>query len=140
MNARILLLGILPLAFVGCVYSHHNPDVVYYTPAPGEPVGTLPPTSDSPAVRVYPGSPPASAHDSDVLSSDLAVARSIRNLLKYDSNLSAASERVMVKVDGGVVKLRGTVPTEHDKDEMIERISRIPGVREVQDHLGIGLQ
>ncbi len=140
MKSRILLLGILALAMAGCVQSHRNPGVVYYTPGPADP-GTLPPTSDRPAVRVYPGSPPPGVNDSDALNSDLAIAHSIRDLFRYDPNLAAASEKVIVQVNGGVVKLRGTVPSEHDRDEMVLRISRIPGVKGVQSHhLGIDLQ
>ncbi len=137
MKLRILFLGMLVPALGGCVYSHRQPEVVYYAPVP-EPATTLPPTSENPAPRVYPGSPPAPA--GTVLSSDVALAHSIRDVLKNDPNLAAVSDKVLVKVEGGIVSLKGTVPTEHDRDEIAGRISRLPGVRRLNDHLGIDLQ
>ncbi len=142
MKLTVLTLGVLPLAIVACVSSHHSPDTVYYTP-PSATVTTLPPTSDSPAVRVYPGSPnepPVTQPPGDVLGSDMAVADEIRDMLKDDPTLAAASDQVLIQVNGGVVSLRGTVPTEHDLDEIVGRISRIPGVRQVRNHLGIDLR
>ena len=135
---RLCLALLLPGTFAaGCVRSHH---AVYYTPAPGAVV--VAPTSDRPVERVYPAptvtvpsSPPP-----DVNSADVAVAASVSQLLKADRSLSDATRNVEASVAGGVVTLRGTVPTDHDRDEIVERVSRIPGVTRVRDHLGVELR
>ncbi len=146
-----LVAGSLSLIYGGgCIYSHRAPAVVY-TPAPAPPT-TVPappavvvaPTSDRPVARVYPGpssaSPealPPTAAPPSVSSTDVAVADSVRQLLKGNSDLAPVSHNVEATVDHGVVTLRGTVPAEHVKDEIAERVAKLPGVDHVSNQLAV---
>lgn len=117
----------------GCK-EHDDPGTVYVMP--GE--TALTPTSSRPEPRVYATTP--TAPPEGVAPEDLAVAASVRDLLKGAPNLSGPSEDVLVSVKHGVVTLRGNVPAEHDRDEIVERIARLPGVNGVDDKLGISLR
>jgi len=139
----VLILGAACL--VGCVRSHH---AVYYTPTPGAvvaaPAVVVPTTSDQPVERVYPAAPPTvtlpSTPPPGVNAADVNLAASVSELMKGDRGLAAASQNVEASVDHGIVTLRGTVPTDHQRDELVERISRIPGVISVRDQLGVELR
>lgn len=130
---------ILALAFLacGCIESHRK--AVYYTPVPPAPtyapVPPPTPTSERPDVRVYsnPETPPAP----NVAPGDVALANSISQTLKGDSHMADISSSVLVKVRNGIVSLRGSVPTERDRTEVINRVSELPGVREVHNELGV---
>lgn len=116
----------LALLASGCVESHRAPPVVYYPTPP-------PPTSERPDARVYSNTP--SAPPPNVAASDVALANSVSQLLKGDSKLAAATATVLVKVRDGIVSLEGSVPSEHARDEIVERVSQLPGAREVRDEL-----
>ncbi len=123
------------LLTTGCIYSHRAPAVVYYTPPP---VQVVTPTSDRPVTRVY--APPATAPTPappGVADSDVAIADSVSQLLKGDVGLAEASRNVMATVDGGVVTLRGTVVSEHERDEIAQRVRQLPGVKHVKDELAV---
>jgi hypothetical protein len=116
------------IVLTGCVQSHRAPPVVYYVPT----TPVLTPTSESSAPRVYaPGAPP------DVSPGDLSTAEAVQHLLNDDTHLAGASANVLVTVRGGVVTLRGTTPSEHDRYEIVDRVAKIPGVVKVDDQLGI---
>lgn len=130
---------ILALAFLacGCIESHRS-RTVYYTPPPSTPTYTpVPPapTSERPDVRVYsnPETPPAP----NVAPGDVALANSISQTLKGDSHMADISSSVLVKVRNGIVSLRGSVPTEQDRTEIINRVAQLPGVREVRNEIGV---
>ncbi len=117
---------------LGCVETH-NPPVVY-RPAPvavETPVVTA--TSDRPADRVYP--PGVS-----VSSRDLAIADSVRGVLSGEVVIPSVGNNVEARVENGVVTLTGTVPSEVDKEEMVARISKLPGVAAVHDRTTITLR
>ena len=128
----------------GCVQSHRAP-VVYYSPP-----GSLSPTSQSPDVRVYSGAvppPPVNAQPvpsvvapAPVADPDVALAQSLSQLLKGDPGLAAISSKVSATVHHGVVTLRGSVPTENDRQEIKDRVSKLSGVAAVEDNLGIDLR
>ncbi len=138
---------VVPLSLLtGCVQSHRR--AVVYTPVP-----VLPPTSDRPEVRVYSAptppqapvvttQPPAVAAPGAPAAApgDVAVATAVSQLLKGDAHLASVSSNVEATVDNNVVTLRGTVPTEHDRDEIVQRVSGLPGVLRVNDQLGIDLR
>jgi BON domain len=131
-----------PIAIVlpGCIQSH-RPVAVYTTP-----VAVPAATSERPVVRVYPGTPPPvvvtppSTPPPGVASADVTLAESVSQLLKGDVSLADASSNVQAIVDHGVVTLRGRVPTDHDRDEIVQRISQLPGVVRVHDELGVELR
>ncbi len=148
MKAGKWLWAVVPLSLLtGCIQSHRRE--VVYTPEP-----VLPPTSSRPEVRVYstpttPQAPvvtttPAPATPAPAppaaAPGDVAVATGISQLLKGDPNLASVSSNVEATVDNNVVTLRGTVPTEHDRDEIVQRVSQLPGVLHVNDQLGIDLR
>lgn len=117
----------------GCADPH--PAAVYVVP----PEAPLSPTSSRAVPRVY-SVPPPSGAPQGVAPGDLAVAESVSDLLKGSPHLAGASSDVLVTVKHGIVTLRGNVFTEHDRDEIVERISRLPGVYGVDDKLGISLR
>lgn len=136
--------ALLGLLATGCIRSHH---AVYYTPVPGPVVANpviVAPTSDRPVERVYPATPPVVTVPSNpppgVNAADVALATSVSQLLKGDRSLAEATRNVEATVENSVVTLRGTVPTDHDRDELVERVSRIPGVTRVRDQLGVELR
>lgn len=47
------------------------------------------------------------------------------------------SDAVEVDITGGTVRVSGSMPSESDRDELLEMIRRVEGVDEVQDRLGI---
>jgi hypothetical protein len=134
----VLMVSAVALATAGCIRSH-RPAVVYYTPPP---VVAAPPTSDRPDVRVYPSGPvktvtPPSTPPPGVEPGDVAVADAVSQLLKGEPSLASASRNIEATVDHGTVTLRGTVPTEHDRDEIVQRVGKLPGVSRVSDQLGV---
>ncbi len=138
--ALTLVCGPALLGLTGCIQSHRHPVAVYTTP-----MAVPAPTSESPAVRVYPDTPPAvvtppSTPPPGVAGADVAVAESVSQLLKGDSSLADASRNIRASVDHGVVTLQGTVPSDHDRDEIVQRVSQLPGVVSVRDHLGVELR
>jgi len=135
----LLTFSAVALAIAGCIRSH-RPETVYYTPAPAMVVPA--PTSDRPETYVYPESPgktvtPPSAPPPNVTPGDVTVATAVSQLLKGDPTLASASRNVRAAVDHGVVTLRGSVPTEHQRYEIVNRISRLPGVTRVADALDV---
>lgn len=141
---------LLSAATPGCVHSHRGREVVYYTapapaappvpvvtvaPPPGGVTVTPPPTSRvvSPDEAIEPPSEPPPG----VSSQDLALAESISKLLKNDAHMASISGNVQTTVDHGVVILRGTVPSENAMDEIASRVSKLPGVHHLEDHLAV---
>ncbi|HWH70531.1 MAG TPA: BON domain-containing protein [Candidatus Sulfotelmatobacter sp.] len=68
---------------------------------------------------------------------DQKVAEAIRTLLKQDEALAPVSQDVHVQVAKGVVTLRGTVPKEAAKSQIIQRIDQLPGVDRIADRLEV---
>ena len=135
----VLLAAVL---LAGCVNSHRR-EYVYspaYSPAP-----VLTPTGPSSA-RVYPEVPPpppptlpppttVAPEQSSVTtsSSDVAIAESVRGVLRND--LTSPMRRVEASVYHGVVTLRGSVPSDSDRQAIVARVNRLPGVLRVDDQL-----
>ncbi len=132
---RLLWAAIPLVALTGCIQSHR---AVVYTPEP-----VLAPTSSRPEVRVYrtpapneptpPTTPPAAPQD-------ISVATSVAQLLKGDAHLASLTGNVEASVDNQIVTLRGTVPSEGARDEIVQRVSQLPGVLRVRDQLGIDIR
>lgn len=51
--------------------------------------------------------------------------------------MASISGNVQTTIDQGVVILRGTVPSENAMDEIASRISKLPGVHHIEDHLAV---
>jgi len=125
----------------GCTQNHRQPTAAY------TPVAAPAATSERPEASVYPGAPPPpavvtppSAPPPGIASADVTVAESVSHLLKGGVSLADASSNIRATVDHGVVTLRGTVPSDHDRDEIVQRISQLPGVVRVHDKLGVELR
>ena len=127
MKLRSLVGLVLPLVIGAGCYSHQaamarNPVVIA-------------PVSESPAVRVYPVAP-----SSTTSPSDMQTAMGIRNAIEANPALKAALINADIEVNGGAVTLRGTVPTANDRETLRELVSKYPGVRSVEDDLGVELR
>ena len=128
---------VLPGLAGGCIQSHRAAPSAVYEPIPAP----VTPTSDRAEPRVNTpnqapvlaqGVPPPSVRDSEV-----RLGQTVSNLLKANPRLAGASANVIATIENGVVTLHGTVPAQSDRDEIVERVSRLPGVAQVTDHLGI---
>jgi hypothetical protein len=143
MKLMWLSFGFLVLAASsGCVQRHRSQEAAHST-APAPVVTVPPPTSERSEPRVYPVTAdepvePPSAPPSDVSNRDLALAESISKLLNNDPHLASISGNVQTTVDQGVVILRGTVPSGNAMDEIALRISKLPGVAHLREHLTVG--
>jgi hypothetical protein len=129
--------GVMVILVLGFGCARQQPETAQvFRPDP-----VVTPTSDRPTPRVYstdPGAgeaarPPAPS----VSATDLAIAEELSQLLKADSGLAAVTGEVLATVHQGVVTLRGNVPTGNVRDELYERVSKLPGVVQVQDHLAV---
>ena len=132
----VVLLG---LTF-GCAHSHTTP-VTYST----EPTPVMAPTSDRPAARIYSvpvssQTPPGAVESPPAGDPDINLAQSLSQLLKGDPYLNSISDNVEAGVNNGVVVLRGSVPTENDRQRLENRVSRLPGVTQVYNNLDIDLR
>jgi len=141
MIVRSLSIALAALLVSGCVQSHRERVVYVPEPAP------LAPTSTTPEVRVYSPAgpvvtqPPPSAVTPAIASDpDVVLAQSVSRLLKGEPDLASVSRKVSATVQNGVVTLRGSVPSENDREEIKERVSRLPGVFRVVDELGTELR
>lgn len=122
----------VPLALsTGCINSHQA--AAYNTS------GTVvAPTSVNPAVRVYPDSTTPRIATAPGEADDLTVANSIRNILSRDT--AHVYGNVDISVNSGLVTLRGSVPTEHDRLRLHDDIAGLPGVGSVDNQLGVDLR
>jgi osmotically-inducible protein OsmY len=50
------------------------------------------------------------------------------------------ASRIIARVQESVVTLRGTVPSTHDKEDIEAHISRLPGVRRVENMLEVSMR
>ena len=127
-----LFLLALPLTLAaGCIHSHRSARVVY---SPSGEVITPAPTSDSPAMRVYPapGSEPSRLTDPD-----LPLAEDVRQMVAGDSALKKACRNVDIEIVQGQVTLRGTVKTEHQRRLIQERLAKLAGVASIDNRLAV---
>jgi osmotically-inducible protein OsmY len=127
-SATRALLALILVWAVGCINSHRR-EIVYTSPAPA-----MAATSARPVERVY-VTPPAG-----VSGADLAVANSISELVREDPRFANGSSGIAAAVREGVVTLRGSVPNEGERDEIVGAISKLPGVARVEDQLHVPVQ
>ena len=101
------------------------------TPEVDSPVANGPPGPDLP-MAISPGAPTGAAPPA-VAATDIATAAAIRRSIQQDPALADAN--VKVKVKKGVVTLRGRVPSELERQAILQRIDKLPGVDRVVDQL-----
>lgn len=127
----LVWLAVPALLAVGCAQNHRDMSVSY-SPALSE---GLSPTSTRTETRVYPAPSPSTADINAVPAGatpqDWALAQEIRGLLTSDRSVGKAP--VAAVVNNGVVTLRGEVRNHRARQRLIDEISRLPGVRRVDD-------
>jgi hypothetical protein len=153
---KLIKLGLIVapgVLLLGCVESHRRP-VAVYSPVPPATVVTTPapttapvvvaPTSERPAVRVYPPQTTtvvttpgavATVPANEASASDLAIAEQIRHLLATDTSVGSAARDSEITVRDSIVTLRGNAATERARQLLIGSVAAIPGVVRVQDNL-----
>lgn len=68
-------------------------------------------------------------------SDDTALAGEVRHNIANDKSLSVAN--LDVKVDDGIVRLYGTLPSQAEVDRIVENVRKTNGVRTVQSYLKV---
>ncbi len=116
----------------GCINSHQGN--VAYAPVETAP---LPPPAGIVEQRV--SAERAPMHHS-VGAEDLATAHAVREIMAGNIVLPNFAENVMATIHHGVVTLRGGVGSDHERDELVDRIRRLPGVRYVNDEMELELR
>lgn len=141
----------------GCVYSHQpatytrTGTVVTTGPAVAvaTPPSTVVATSPRSAVRVYPDTklsitsaepPPAPVSVPITVvgapsANDAVITTSIKQMLETDS--TRLYRNVDFAIDNGKVTLRGSVPTDHDRVELQNRLAAMPGVISIDNKLDV---
>jgi len=120
------------LLFVGCA-EHERSSSVSYSPALSS---SVTPTSDRSEARVYasPAVPfDASQPPPGAANQDWALAQQIRSLLMSESKLGEAGMAAVV--NNGVVTLKGGVRNKEEREKLRDEISRLPGVKRVDDQM-----
>jgi osmotically-inducible protein OsmY len=64
---------------------------------------------------------------------DLGLVQDVRKALMDDSKLSTAAKNLTAVARDGTVTLKGTVPSQDQKDEAEACVSRVTGVRQVEN-------
>ncbi|HTL58640.1 MAG TPA: BON domain-containing protein [Candidatus Limnocylindrales bacterium] len=77
---------------------------------------------------------PVSAPPPGVAEIDLDVTALVRRSLKEDPRFAPIANQVRIKVHKGVLTLSGEVPTARDRDELVAKISKLPGVDALRDN------
>ena len=66
---------------------------------------------------------------------DLALAHSISQILQGNVIRPNLGQNITATIDNGTVTLRGGVISEHQRDEIVDHVRRLPGVEHVEDQL-----
>ena len=116
------------------VYSSTEPPrMSVTTPVPPPVTGTtVVPGTTTTTTRVVPGHIVATSG-----SADAAIVASIRQML--ESDVARLYRNADFEVDNGRVVVRGTVPTDHDRVELQNRLVTMPGVAAVENKLDVEL-
>ena len=102
-------------------------------PAPGNPAyGAYPGPAEPPPLETSAPPPPRPPSRTEV---DHEVAGAIHRLLNTDEFVAPGAKNVTARIRKGVVTLRGTVPSSHERDMIVQRIEQMPGVDRIDDHL-----
>ena len=143
---KTLLGATMPLLLAaGCAHTPRD-EAAMYGP---EPTPKLAPTSDVTRTRVYPGNvrpegiifPPAAA-PAGVAEDEWALGEELRGALTKDLSLAPYPSDVSVIVDKsskGLVRLRGYVPNDTDRQRLHNRIAEVPGIQKIDDQIVVGL-
>jgi osmotically-inducible protein OsmY len=64
---------------------------------------------------------------------DLGLVQDVRRALMDDSRLSTAAKNLTAVARDGTVTLKGVVPSQDEKNEVEACVSKVPGVRQVEN-------
>ena len=79
-----------------------------------------------------PEEPPATA-----TANDQELKKRIQEALEVDTALSDAAENIQIDTTAGKVTLRGSVPSEKEKEEIATKVEQMEGVQEVDNQLQV---
>jgi len=68
---------------------------------------------------------------------DQMIAQKIQQIISEDPALSSLAKNIKFAPKDGVVTLTGTVPSEKDKEVIVKKVTNVPGVLKVDDHLKV---
>jgi hypothetical protein len=86
-----------------------------------------------------PRSGEASVGDKAATQADSALNLRIRQALSSDSTLAATASKIHLESDNGEVTLHGSVATDEQKSDIVNKISQMSGVKKVHDQLKVGV-
>lgn len=127
MSVRFLLPAVLLLAAPPLLAQTANNDAPASGAAVSTPAVSMPPASDATV------SPPAAG---DAAVSDASVTAQVKSAIKKAPGLGGLP--IHVTTIEGVVRLSGSVPSSVQVDEAEGVVSRVPGVKEVNNQLHSG--
>ena len=130
--------GLPVVLLMGCAHTETQTAPVYSA----LPTGPAP-TSDQPAERIYAeGNTTRTAPPSGVAAEDWELNERLRALFLDNRKLAPPPSEVTAVVDQqnrGVVRVSGHVRNGVQRRQVIDAVSKIPGVNRVEDHLLIGI-
>jgi osmotically-inducible protein OsmY len=106
------------------------------TPGPSNPPATSP--SGGEAMKA-PQSGEAGIGDKAATQADRALNQRIRQALSSDSTLAASASKIHLESDNGEVTLHGSVATDEQKSDIVNKISQMGGVKKIHDQLKVGV-
>lgn len=86
-----------------------------------------------------PQSGEAGIGDQAATQADRALNQRIRQTLSSDSTLAATASKIHLESDNGEVTLHGSVATDEQKSNIVNKISQMSGVKKVHDQLKVGV-
>ena len=144
-NVQTLFCMALPLTFaVGCAHSPQQ-EADLYDPVDA---AALTPTSARPVSRVYADdqapqgiiarTTPAKGASAE----DWALGEELRGALTTEKSLAPYPSEISVAVakdSKGLVRLRGSVPNDRERQRLHDRIAQVPGVLQIDDKVTVSL-
>jgi osmotically-inducible protein OsmY len=135
---NLLWTGLPVVLLMGCAHTQTQTAPVY-SALPTAPART----SDQPAERIYAeGNTTRTAPPSGVAAEDWELNEKLRALFLDNRKLAPPPSEVTAVVDQqnrGVVRVSGHVSNGVQRRQVIDAVSKIPGVTRVEDHLLIGV-
>lgn len=123
MSARFLLAAVLLLAAPPLLAQAGNNDAMAANPAASDAAAATPPAAADVAVPTP-------------VVSDAALTAQVKSALRKAPGVGGLA--IHVTTVDGVVKLTGSVPTSVQVDQAEDAVSRVPGVKEVDNRLHAG--
>jgi hypothetical protein len=141
---QILLSVGLPLTFaVGCSNTRQQ-EAAVYSPAAGAaltPTGEITGTARSNDAAVPEGIITRTTAPSGASAEDWALGEELRGTLTSEKSLVPYPSEVCLVVDKdskGLVRLLGVIRNDYDRQQLRDRIAKVPGVVRIDDQITVG--